>query len=335
MRKRIIPVVILLAAVAAAVYFWNRPDTAREPEVATSGTVEATDALLGFEIGGRLAAVEVEAGDEATAGQVLARLDTAELAAQKRQLEAQIDAARARLAELEAGFRREEIAQAREGVAAAAARMGLAEKEEGRFAELYEGGAVARDALDRARTEAEVTRRELARAREQLALLSQGYRRETVAAQRAQVAQAEAALEALEVRLTKAVLVAPFGGRITVRHREPGEVLAPGTPVLTLLDLDDRWVRIYVPEDRLGAVALGARAAIHSDTWPGKAYAGEVFFIASEAEFTPKSVQTREERVRLVYAVKVRVLADAGQELKPGMPVDVDLELGDEAPGPA
>ena len=113
---------------------------------------------------------------------------------------------------------------------------------------------------------------------------------------------------------------------------EPGEVVAPGSPVLTVLDPDDRWVRIYVPENRLGAVRLGAEVEVLSDTFPEKRYTGEVTYVAAEAEFTPKTVQTQEERVRLVYAVKVRVLEDPGYELKPGMPVDVRLAWAEPTP---
>src|SRR6185295_10933926 len=120
----------------------------------------------------------------------------------------------------------------------------------------------------------------------------------------------------------------PFDGLVTVRHREPGEIVPAGSPVLTLINPGDRWVRIYIKEDRVGKVRLGSRATITSDTFPGKSYPGEVAFIASEAEFTPKNVQTTEERVKLVYAVKVRIVGDADYGLKPGLPADVRLEEG-------
>ena len=101
--------------------------------------------------------------------------------------------------------------------------------------------------------------------------------------------------------------------------------MSPGFPVLTLIDPDDRWVRIYVREDRIGAVSLGQAAVISSDTYPDRSYEGEVVFIASEAEFTPRNVQTTEERVKLVYAVKVRITGDPSHDLKPGIPADVVL----------
>jgi HlyD family secretion protein len=114
---------------------------------------------------------------------------------------------------------------------------------------------------------------------------------------------------------------------VTVRHREPGEVVPAGSPVLTVMNRDDRWVKIYVPETRIGAVRLGLEAEITTDTFPGKTYGGTVSFIASEAEFTPKTVQTSEERVKLVYAVKVTVAGEPSFDLKPGMPADVRLAL--------
>ena len=120
-------------------------------------------------------------------------------------------------------------------------------------------------------------------------------------------------------------IAAPFDGLVTVRHREPGEIVAPGTAVLTVMNSDDRWVRIYVREDRVGAVKIGMAAEVSSDTYPDKRYPGRVSFIASEAEFTPKNVQTTEERVKLVYAVKVHITEDPDFDLKPGMPADVRL----------
>src|SRR5690606_9229148 len=139
-------------------------------------------------------------------------------------------------------------------------------------------------------------------------------------------AQAEAQIAALDASLDNAAIRAPFAGVITLRHREPGETVSPGAPVLSLLDPGDRWVRIFVREDEVGRVALGQGATIRSDSHPEKRYRGEVAHVASEAEFTPRNVQTTEERVKLVYAVRVRITGDPGFELKPGVPADVTLD---------
>jgi HlyD family secretion protein len=327
--KRVAITIVLVLALASLGTWWllRRSAASEEDGLDASGTVEATEARLGFDVAGRLAEVLAREGDEVAAGQLLARLASAETEARRDQAAAQLAAARALLAELRAGSRSEEIGQAAAAVEAARVRRANAASELARSERLFAGGAISREAFDRAALADEVASAELERSEEQLRLLERGTRAERVAAQQAQVALAEAALAAAEAALGKLSLAAPFAGRVTVRHLEPGEIVAPGTPVVTLLDAADRWVRIYVPENRIGAVALGARCGIVSDTYPGKEYAGEVVFIASEAEFTPKSVQTQEERVRLVYAVKVRVLADPGYELKPGMPVDVTLPL--------
>ncbi len=154
-----------------------------------------------------------------------------------------------------------------------------------------------------------------------------GPRRERIAAARAQVAEAEARLRAADAEIDNLALRSAFDGVVTVRHREPGEVVAAGAPVVTVMNPDDRWVRIFVREDRIGAVHLGQPATITADTYPDRTYPGEVVFIASEAEFTPKSVQTSEERVKLVYALKVRITGDPSRDLKPGVPADVRLDL--------
>jgi len=295
--------------------------------VTASGTVEATEARLGFQAGGRVLRVLAREGDEVRNGDTLAVLDAAELAARRDQAAAQLRGARARLREMERGFRTEEIAQARAARDAAVQRLTDAERDLVRVRRLYEGGAVSREALDKAELAREVAASQADQAREQLTLLETGPRVEQIEAQRAQVAQGEGALRAADATLANTVILAPFGGVVTVRHHEPGETVAPGAAVLTVMNPDDRWVRVYIQEDRVGAVALGTAVTITSDTYPDRDYTGEVSFIASEAEFTPKNVQTTEERVKLVFAVKVRITGDTDQELKPGMPADVRLRL--------
>jgi HlyD family secretion protein len=299
-------------------------------EIEASGTVEATEADLGFQLAGRIDSLAFREGDSVPEGARAGTLEQEEIRAQLRSARASLEAARARLAELESGFRPQEIAQARAALRGARERAEDARRDLERARRLFEGGAVSREALDKARTAAEVAESSLEQAREQLRLLEEGPREEQIRAQRAVVAQAEAAVARTEAMMTNAAITIPFPGIITLRHREPGETVSPGLPVYSLMDPDDRWVRIYVREDRIGAVSLGQGARISSDTYPDRTYDGEVVFIASEAEFTPRNVQTTEERVKLVYAVKVRITGDPGHELKPGIPADVVL-LGPDA----
>ena len=329
--KRIVPVVVLLAVAVLVARRWLANRAASDGPLVASGTVEATEAHLGFPASGLLARVAVREGERVTADQPLAWLDAGETRARRAQAAAQVDAARARLRELERGFRSEEVAQARAGLEAAERQLDDAQLGFARTEKLLAGGAVSQEELDKALVARDVARSRRAQAAEQLSLLRRGPRREQIAAQRGVVQQAEASVAALDATLGQMVVRAPFAGVVTVRHREPGEIVPPGAPVLTLLDPADRWVRIYVPEPRLGSVALGAQATITSDTYQDREYAGTVRFIASEAEFTPKTVQTTEERVKLVYAVKVFVAGDSAFELKPGMPADVRLEAADHA----
>lgn len=274
MKKRIIAVAVL-ALIGVGVYAgfqYFRTDDNRA--LMASGTVEATEAQLGFQAPGRIDAVAVHEGDAVKQGQLLARLDTRETEARLAQARAQVQAAQVRLQQAERDLKRNRA--------------------------LLGGGAIGQEAYDKAHTAQKVASSDYAQAR-------------------AQVAALEAVLANMQVR-------ASFDGIVTIRHHEPGEVVPAGTPILTIMNPNDRWVRIYIAENRLGALQLGEHAAITTDTYPHKRYGGEVIYIASQAEFTPKNVQTTEERVKLVYAVKVRVTDDSDFELKPGMPADVHLE---------
>lgn len=318
---------VLLALVLVFVFdfFGEREE---DGTLFASGTVEATEGRLGFEAPGRMAEIRVQEGERVSEGDTLALLDREERLARREALDAERQAARARLDELESGFRPEEVRQAVAVLRIAEEQKEDARRDLERTEILYEGGAVSEEAYDKATTAFEIATNRTAEAREGAELRRQGPREEQVRAQRARLASATASLRALDATLENMVVTAPFDGVVTVRHREPGEIVAPGTAVLTLLDTDDRWVRIYVPEDRMAAVKLGQTASITSDTYGDRAYGGRVRFIASEAEFTPKNVQTQEERVKLVYRVKIQITDDRNLDLKPGMPADVTLDLG-------
>jgi HlyD family secretion protein len=327
-RIRPLLLLLILIGIVVATVVGIRRGREGRGELVASGTVEATDAQLGFKVAGRIDSIAVREGDPVLAGAELARLDAVEMAARRAQAEAQVAAARAALAELEHGFRPEEVSQARAAHAAAGERRSDAERDRARSEKLFAAGAVSREALDKSILAAEVAKREAERAAEQLRLMEAGPRPERIAAARAQLAETEARLRAAEADIADLSLRSAFDGVVTVRHREPGEVVAPGAPVLTVMNPEDRWVRIFVREDRIGAVHLGQAATITADTYPDRTYTGDVVFIASEAEFTPKSVQTSEERVKLVYALKVRITGDPARELKPGVPADVRLAAG-------
>lgn len=298
--------------------------------IEASGTVEATEADLGFQLGGRIAAVSVREGDRVDSGAVLARLDLRETEARHQQARALLLAQRARLQEMERGSRPAEVAQAEAAVRAAERQRLEADAVATRSRNLFRGEVLSREQLDQAETALEVATERERQAREQLTLLRQGPRSEQIAAQRAQVAAAEAALAQAEALLGFGEVRAPFSGIVTRRHRQPGEIVAVGIPVVTLMDPADRWVRIYVREDRIGRVSLEQPAVIRTDSYADSTFRGRVRHVASQAEFTPRNVQTAEERLKLVYAVNVAVDDDPGLALKPGMPADVVLREREE-----
>lgn len=323
---RPVVVVIVIVAVAAIAWFgFLRPD-GKAQDLAASGTVEATEAQLGFQVPGRVEEIAAAEGDRVEAGAELARLDRSEAEARRSQAIAQAAAAQALLDELERGSRSEEIAQGRAARDAAMQRSDDARRDLDRTKRLLDGGAVSQEAFDKASLAAAVAESQLKQAQEQLHLLEAGPRSERIEGQRAQLAQSQAAVQVIDATLANMVIKAPFDGVVTVRHREPGEIVPAGSPVLTLMNPESRWIRIYVSETRIGAVRLGQKAQIRTDSDPRKRFGGKVIFIASEAEFTPKTVQTSEERVKLVYAVKVGLTDDLQHDLKPGMPADVELE---------
>jgi len=322
---RVIGAVAVLAVVAVVVTLILRNHDTAMPIVA-SGTVEITEADLGFQRPGRIDSIAVHEGDRVVAGAPLAWLDSQELAAERRAAASQQASAAARLAELVAGSRSEDIAQAREALRAATDRESNASREAERAQRLFAGGAISERQRDAAATALELAQADRAAAAERLQLVEAGPRTEQIAAQRALVAQAAATVARVDAALDQMTVRAPFAGRITIRHREPGETVGAGAPVLSLTDPEDRWVRIYVRGDEVGRLALGETATITADANPDREYTGVVTFIADEAEFTPRSVQTTEERVKLVYRVKVRITGDEAFDLKPGLPADVRLD---------
>ncbi|MEX2466853.1 MAG: HlyD family efflux transporter periplasmic adaptor subunit [Gemmatimonadota bacterium] len=326
MNKRIGIALAVFVIVGLGVWIVSPWSAGADAGIHASGTVEATDAQLGFLVPGRVGEMLVVEGENVSSGDELARLDTREIDAQLDAARADVVAAEAALAELEAGARTQEVASAEAAFRSALRRAEEAERNAARATELFEGGAISRQALDRAVSERDIARAAADQASEALALVREGPREETLNVGRARLEQARAQLARVEATRSNSVIVAPFDGVVTVRHREPGEAVSPGAPVITLLDPSERWVRIYVREDRMGGIQLGASARIVSDTYPDRAVTGEVVFIGSEAEFTPRNVQTAEERTRLVYPVRVRITGDPEMVLKPGLPADVTLE---------
>lgn len=324
MRKRYLAAAALIVAIAA-VALWRAAPWAPEADagqVIASGTVDATEVAISFRVPGVLRERSVDEGSTVRAGDMLAALDARETSARLRQAQAAEDSARARVFDMEQGYRPQEIAEARAQVEQARANLANLQDEARRSDTLFDGGAVTRQRRDRDRTAASVALEQHRAAGERLKLLQSGYRRQTVNAARAQLKEAQAAVESARVTLEDLQVRSPIDGVVTRKHAEPGETLAAGRPVVTVTDISKPWVRVYISEREIGKVALGAPARIKIDTFPDREFEGRVSYVAAQAEFTPKNVQTQEERVKLVFAVNVTA-RNADGVLKPGMPADV------------
>lgn len=298
--------------------------------VLASGTVDATEVAVSFRVPGILRNRPVEEGSRVKVGDLLGSLDDREAVARLHQAEAAEQAAQARLNDLQSGYRPQEIAEAHAQVELARANLANLEEESKRSEALFGGGAVSQQRRDKDTTAAAVAVGQYRASQERLKLLQSGYRPATIQAARAQLAEAQAAVEAARILLGDLRATAPVEGMVTRTHAEKGETLAAGRPMATITDISKPWVRVYIPESLIGLVRIGAPARIKVDTFPGRDFAGRVSYVSPQAEFTPKNVQTQEERVKLVFAVNVAMDNPEGA-LKPGMPADVSIDARDGA----
>ena len=357
--------------------------------IPVSGNIEVTTVDVSFKIPGKIEKLAVVEGDQVREGQVIAFLEHKDLIAQKTKAEAALDAAQsriptlqknielqdqatlqeisqaeaaveavhARLQQLLAGSRPQEIQSAKANLEQTQADAVKRKADMERAEKLFRDNFISAQEWDSAKNAYEVAAANQKKAEENYALVVEGPRKEEIAAARAQWEQAQAALKLAKARriqvevLRKELLTAqaqvreaaaaievintqigysklnaPLSGIILVKNTEPGEFVVPGGAVVTLGDVEKPWLKAFITEGDLGKVKLGQEVSVATDSYPGKVYPGKITFISSEAEFTPKNVQTAKERVKLVYRIKV-ALENPHRELKPGMPADGKIQL--------
>lgn len=306
------------------------------PSTRASGYVEATEVRVAAEVGGRLLEVRVAEGDRVSAGDVIARIDTADAELALRRAQAERDQAQAQLALLRAGSRAEDIRQAQAQAQAAQADIKAAQADADaasadveRFENLLRANAGSVKQRDDA-----VTRRDVAQARvraaqdraqaaaDTLARVKAGARPQEIAAAAARVAALDAQIATVQKTLNDAVVKSPTGGIVTSKILHAGEMAAPRAPIVVVTDLDHAWANVYVDERLVPQLTIGQTATLVTDA--GQRLGGTITFISPKAEFTPRNVQTAEERSKLVYRIKVTADNRAGV-LKPGMPLEADL----------
>jgi HlyD family secretion protein len=333
--KRIIPIVILLAAaIAAGIYYYPQMahKTAPVTQLSLSGNIEAHESLVGFKVPGRIVELPVEEGQQVVQDALLARLDDADYKQRVVIDEATVRVRESNLALTLAGTREQETRAAQQTMIDAGADLEEKKLDNERAIQLFAKDEVTAQERDQAATAMKRAEAVHKAAQQRYNEAVEGSRKEDIVIARANLNEANAGLGLSKVNLSYTVLRAPSAGVVTVRQAELGEVVAPGSPVVTLADLDHIWLRAYIAESDLGRIHWGQEAIITTDTYPGKQYHGRISFISSAAEFTPKSVQTYTERVTLVYRIKIDI-DNPNHELKPGMPADARIDLAaDKAP---
>lgn len=324
-KRKLIVLMVVIVALAAAFYWymWIREQD-DEKVIRISGNIEVTDVEVSFRIPGWVKERSVSEGELVKAGEVVAALDSEELVQEVSQRKAEVQSAKAVLEELESGSRPEEIAEGEAVVSSAKSDLDRLRADHKRQMELHEKDIISTREYETVKSDYEAAQARYREVTEQLTLLRKGPRQEKIDRARADLEKAKEALAVTQTRLSYATIFSPISGIVLSENVEPGEYVSPGTPIVTIGDLENTWLRAYINETDLGRVKVRQKVHVTTDTYPNKTYEGRISFIASEAEFTPKNVQTKEERVKLVYRVKI-VVPNPDMELKPGMPADAEI----------
>jgi HlyD family secretion protein len=318
-KRALLLAAVIGAGAGAAIWGWQMlRGTAPPNQLMVSGNIEAHLSLVSFkDVTSRIVDLPFDEGQWIEKGELIARLDDSNYRQQVAVDEAAVQ------------VQQQQLASARQNLIAAQNTVGndqadFAQKNTDyeRFQQLWNENATSAQSRDQAET---AMKQSAAALRRDQAMV--GVAEKNIATSVANIKNAEETLRLGTITLGYTVLRAPFSGVIVERQTELGEVMQPGTPVVTLADLDHVWLRAYVSETDLGRIRWGQPATVTTDTYPGKKYPGRISFISSNAEFTPKSVETHQERVTLVYRIKIDI-ENSNHELKPGMPADAVIKLG-------
>jgi len=324
MKKRLILFAVILLVIGGGWFGYRQWANRTQESLKIQGNVDIRQVNLGFRVSGRIREMRFEEGDPVRAGDAIAFLDEGPYQDQVNLAKSQVAQSTANLTKAIHGSRPQEIDQARAQVAQAQANVENADLTFQRESDLRRTNAISKQEFDNATATRDANRAQLRSAQANLALLEAGSRQEDIDAARAQVQHDQANLEMAELNLSDCKLLAPTDGVIITRALEPGAIVAAGTSVYSLCLYSPVWIRTYVDERDLGRIYPGMKALVYTDTNPEKPYQGQIGFISPVAEFTPKTVETRELRTDLVFRLRV-VVQHPDRYLRQGMPVTVRL----------
>lgn len=338
MRKKVGIVFIALVLITLAV--WGNRYFNRSTDSNTySGTIEGTEIPVQPELGGRIVELLVREGQVIKTGDIIAKLDDTQAKISLDIAKNQQTQAQAKLNDLLGGARVEEIRRLKNVVSQAKANMAALEPslkfEEDTLTidqKLYENGAMSKQAVDAQQNKLATLKSQYQGAQAGVnvaqASLDQaqaGYTQPTIQAQKAAVNIAAQSVKTAELGLSKLIINSPASGQVLYQNVEFGQVVNPGTSLVTILDANDLWIKIYIPGAKLSQIKMGGTVSIVADSYPNKTFKGQIQYISTQSEFTPKNIQTKEERTTTVYAVKISI-TEGKDQLKAGMPADVTLE---------
>jgi len=298
----------------------------RNSMIEESGTVEATESVISSQVAGRIINIIKDEGSQVAAGDTIVIIDHEALDIQLKQMIANREIAKAQLDLLIIGARREDIFQAEQTLNQAEVNFDIAKSDKERMDNLFKVNTISQKQYEDATARFNITQAQLNAAKENFNKMKNIARPEEVIQARANYQKAEAAVESINKNIRDCYVTSPMNGFVIKKFVELGESVSMLSSLFKVADLSKVKVMIYVSETEIGKVKLGQKAEIKVDSFPEKAFEGKVIFISPEAEFTPKNIQTKDERTKLVFAVKIEI-PNPQQELKTGLPADVKIIL--------
>jgi HlyD family secretion protein len=323
-KKQVIAGVLIVVAITA-IFLGTKWFGKKEVGIIATGTIEVTKVDIAPKLSGYLTELSIRQGDKVNLGQVIARISRVDLEAQALRDEAALQKAEAQLRDLEKGVRTQERSELIASIGSAEAVDKKAQADLERYRSLYNQGAVSQQQWDTAQVNFETAQSSVRAARARLSLADEGNRPDTIEAQRLEVVRSKAILTMARTQMADTVVSSPQQGVVLTKNFEKGEFVNAGSAIATIGNVQDCWVKIYIPSTQLGLIKIGQPAVVKVDSYPGKTFSGEIKEISQNAEFTPRQSLTQNERANMVYAVKVRI-DNAEDVLKPGMPADVVIK---------
>jgi HlyD family secretion protein len=316
---------VLIVAAITAIFLGTKWFGKKEVGIIATGTIEVTKVDIAPKLSGYLTELSIRQGDKVNLGQVIARISRVDLEAQALRDEAALQKAEAQLRDLEKGVRTQERSELIASIGSAEAVDKKAQADLERYRSLYNQGAVSQQQWDTVQVNFETAQSSVRAAQARLSLADEGNRPDTIEAQRLEVVRSKAILTMARTQMADTVVSSPQQGVVLTKNFEKGEFVNAGSAIATIGNVQDCWVKIYIPSTQLGLIKIGQPAVVKVDSYPGKTFSGEIKEISQNAEFTPRQSLTQNERANMVYAVKVRI-DNAEDVLKPGMPADVVIK---------